>query len=170
MHLKLRYIYIPLALIGVLLEPLFSVNFITVDNWTYLFYLKLFGDLVLVLVFIDVLKSLLKRETRLLNKFVGLVIIGWCVAFFSLGMINSARDLLSGTTKYQGSCEVYRNISRYMTNSFMYLIDKDENYAVHIKYKDYDYLEGKSTKTSHYKCNRDVDIEYLNYTQVLLTL
>jgi len=158
---------------GFWLEPFSSVNVLNIDNWQYLIGLKAIGDVVLILLLLYSFIQLLKdADISTINKIVNLVLsVGFSV-LFSVDLINSLSDLNTGIKTYIGYCELDRTTTRYMTTSnYMYLMEDNPNKRINITHQEFEDLQGEYINGSSgnpYRCNREVEMYYLQYTEVSL--
>jgi len=162
-----------LFLAGFWLEPFSSVNLLKIDNWRYIIGLKAAGDLALVLFFLYRLLQVL-RDTKMsaTNKLLNIILTVLFSVFFTVGLINSLSDLNAGTKTYTGYCELDMTATRYLTTSnYLYLVEDDPNKRINITQQDYEDLTGEyrnGVPGNPYKCNRKVEVYYLEYTGVSL--
>jgi len=162
-----------LLLAGFWLEPFSSVNILNAGNWQYIIGLKTIGDLALVIAFLYILIKVLKdAEISKRNKLINFILLGLISAFFAVSLTNSLKDLTTGAKIYTGGCELDRTTSKYFTtNDYMYLLDNDPKKYIRITQQDFEDLEGYYRSISPgnpYKCNRNVEVYYLEHTGVSL--
>ncbi len=168
----IKYTFGTLSLIGLLFESLFLIHIIDINNWSFLLVLKVLGNLVLLGITVLFFRSAIQEEVLSKIFYLKALAVVFIFIFFFVSCTRSLIDLMQGYKLYQGDCSLRQySGSRYpFSNTFIRLINNNER-ELYIKGDLYDFLKEENSNVGGiYKCNSKVNVYYLEFSNLSLSV
>lgn len=145
-------------------------NLFTPSNWRFLVGLKI-STFWLPIIVATIILIYCIRHYQI--KLILIAVLGWALISASFGVVSIylIKDIIDGPKNYYGNCEVIYERSRYISFYKIFLKDQEDKPFLLLNSHYYYDLKGDLLHRSPfatYECNKEVNVNYLEYSGVAL--